>query len=448
LNIPGFVAPYCKSDDAGEFLIGGISASVLASRYGTPVFLYDQSVLERKYAALRKALPARFSISYSVKANPNPAFLRFFLSKGCGLEIASAGEFYQAQNAGCFPDDILFAGPGKTEPELELAVAQGIGEIHVESKVEAERISAIGRKLGVCTGIAIRVNPSEGRGGAMCMGGKSAPFGVDEEQLDALLYLINSDSYLDFRGIHLFVGTQILDHTLLLSQYRKGVEIARRAAAFTQKPIQTLDFGGGLGIPYFPGDVELDLKLLGEGLHELMRETENEECFAQTRFVVEPGRFLVGEAGVYVARVNDIKTSRGKKYLILDGGMNHHLAASGNLGQVIKRNPALAILNKLHMTSRETVDVVGPLCTPLDTLGRSVELPEAEIGDLVGIFQSGAYARTASPLGFLSHPAPPEVWIENGLDFLIRRRGEFSDSLRDVQPLDTVIRRDSSTVAA
>jgi len=448
LNSPGFVVPYWRSDEQGQLLVGGVTVSSLAARHGTPVFLYDQSVLERKYAALRKALPTRFSISYSVKANPNPAFLKFFLSKGCGLEIASAGELYQAQSAGCLPEDLLFAGPGKTESELELAVAQGIGEIHVESELEVERISAIGRRLGVCTRVAVRVNPNEGQGGAMCMGGKSAPFGVDEEQLDPLLYRISTDSYLDFRGIHLFVGTQILDYTLLLMQYQKGLEIARHAAAFMDKPVHTLDFGGGLGIPYFPGDLELDLKRLSEGLHELIRGIETEECFAQTRFMIEPGRFLVGEAGVYVARINDIKISRGKKYLILDGGMNHHLAASGNLGQVIKRNCALAILNKLHATSRETVDVVGPLCTPLDTLGRSAELPEAEIGDLIGIFQSGAYARTASPLGFLSHPAPPEVWIDSGADFLIRRRGELSDSLRDVQPVDAVVRRDASIVAA
>src|SRR5208283_719523 len=179
----------------------------------------------------------------------------------------------------------------------------------------------------------------------------------------------------------------------------------------------------------------LDLHLLSKGLHELMAEIKEEDCFAQTNFIIEPGRFLVGEAGVYVTRINDIKTSRGKTYLILDGGMNHHLAASGNLGQVIKRNFPMAILNRFDAPATETVDVVGPLCTPLDTLGRSVHLPAAQAGDLIGIFQSGAYARTASPLGFLSHPTPPEVWIENGHDFLIRRRGSVEDYVRDVEPV-------------
>jgi diaminopimelate decarboxylase len=197
-------------------------------------------------------------------------------------------------------------------------------------------------------------------------------------------------------------------------------------------PLRTLDFGGGLGIPYFAGDHELDLSKLKAGLDRMLADVEKENIFQQTKFIVEPGRFLVGEAGIYVARVNDIKVSRGKKYLILDGGMNHHLAASGNLGQVIKRNFPMAILNKMDAPLTEAVEVVGPLCTPLDTLGRSVSLPKAEVGDLIGIFQSGAYARSASPLGFLSHATPPEVWIEGGQDFLIRRRGNFEESLQSI----------------
>jgi diaminopimelate decarboxylase len=199
-----------------------------------------------------------------------------------------------------------------------------------------------------------------------------------------------------------------------------------------------------LGIPYLAGESELDLVALQEGLLELMPEIEAEPCFADTKFMIEPGRFLVGESGVYVARVNDIKTSRGTKFLILDGGMNHHLAASGNLGQVIKRNFPIAVLNKFHEAATETVDVVGPLCTPLDTLGRSVRLPKVEIGDLIGIFQSGAYARTASPLAFLSHATPPEVWIEDSRDFLIRERGTFADHIHDVVPLEPMIESGST----
>lgn len=407
--------------------------SAIVASYGTPLFVYNGTLLDQKWTLLRNTFPSEFDISYSVKANPNPTILRWFVSKGCGLEIASGGEFYLALNAGCPAKKILYAGPGKTEADLEFALAQGIGEIHVESLLEVERISAIGRKLGLRARAAVRVNPSdEAQGGAMRMGGKPAPFGIDEEQLDTVIERVVSDSSLEFRGIHLFTGTQILDHAVLARQYRKGIEIALRVAGVLGRPMHTVDFGGGLGIPYFPGDTVLDMESLRDEVAALMREVRKEPLFSGTRFILEPGRYLVGEAGIYVARVTDVKTSRGKKFIILDGGMNHHLAASGNLGQVIKRNFPIAILNKFGEEPRETVDIVGPLCTPLDMLARGVDLPTAEVGDLVGVYQSGAYARTASPLGFLSHPTPPEVMVQNGQARLIRRRGTLEDLLGDV----------------
>jgi diaminopimelate decarboxylase len=436
MTIPKLAAMFWNRNSDGELVIGEIPVSRIAARHGTPLFIYDRAIVESKLSALRRAVPPRFGISYSVKANPNSRFLEFFLDHGCGLEIASAGEYQLARRAGCPPEKILFAGPGKTEAELELAIARGVGEIHAESKLEIQRISAISRKLGVRTRVAVRVNPDEeGEGGAMRMGGKSAPFGVDEEELAPVLSQVANDPSLDFCGIHLFTGTQILDYKILLAQYEKGLQISRRAAALTSLPLRAVDFGGGIGIPYFPSDPELDLCGFRDGLYKLMGEIEKEECFAEAKFMVEPGRFLVGEAGVYVARINDIKISRGKKYLILDGGMNHHLAASGNLGQVIKRNFPMAILNRVSASAPDAVDVVGPLCTPLDTLGRSVELPPAEVGDLIGIFQSGAYARTASPLGFLSHPTPPEVWVEGNQDFVIRVRGVAEGCVADLPQL-------------
>ena len=381
----------------GELLVGGIPVTALVGKYGTPAFIYDRKVLDEKLDALRRALPPQFSICYSVKANPNPAVLRHILSRDCGLEIASAGEFCQAIRAGCPAERILFAGPGKTEAELELVLSQGIGEIHVESITEAKRISEISRRLGVRANVAIRVNPAgEAEGGAMRMGGRPAPFGVDEEILDGVLDLVLADPSLEFRGIHLFTGSQILDSSVLVSQYRHGLGIARRVAQRRGQPLRAVDFGGGLGIPYFAHESELDLASLRAGLAELFAPIETDPAFTGTKFLVEPGRFLVGEAGIYLARVNDIKVSRGKKFLILDGGMNHHLAASGNLGQTIKRNYPMALANKLDAPPEEFVDVVGPLCTPLDTLARGVTLPRAEIGDLFVIFQSGAYARSAS----------------------------------------------------
>jgi diaminopimelate decarboxylase len=417
----------------GLLCFGEIPISEVAREFGTPLFLYDASALERRWNLLRSTFPPEFEISYSVKANPNPAIIRCFLSMGCGLEIASAGEFHLGLHAGCPAEKMLFAGPGKTEDDLEFVLRRKIGEIHVESRLEIERVSAISGRLGTRARIAVRVNPSpEAQGGAMRMGGKAAPFGIDEEIVDDVITQIITESSLDFRGIHLFTGTQILDHAVLIRQYRKGLEIALAAARRCEFPLHTVDFGGGLGIPYFSGEKELDMGSLANELDILMRDTRREPLFSGTKFIVEPGRYLVGEAGVYVARVTDMKISRGKKFLILDGGMNHHLAASGNLGQVIRKNFPVAILNKMADTSRESVNVVGPLCTPLDLLARDIDLPTAEVGDLVGILQSGAYARAASPLGFLSHPSPPEVLVKDGKARLIRRRGNYNDLLADL----------------
>ena len=431
-DVATIVAKYFP-DSAAELRMGGLSVRALAEKYGTPLFVYDRAVLDAKWNQLRAALPARFSISYSVKANPNRALLEYFLEKGAGLEIASAGEFHQALAAGCPAAEIVFAGPGKTETELELVLARGIGEIHVESPREAERVISISRRLGKHARVAIRVNPaSEVQGGAMRMGGKPAAFGVDEEALDTVLDPLLASGSVEIRGLHLYIGTQILDHAILVSQYAHGLEVARRVAKRLGHPIATLDFGGGLGIPYFTNEHELDTISLRAGLADLFSRTDKDPDFAGTKFMVEPGRYLVGEAGVYVSRVLDVKISRGKKFLICDGGMHHHLAASGNLGQTIKRNYPVAILNKLDRpAAAAAVEVAGPLCTPLDVLARNAELPEAEVGDLIGVFQSGAYARAASPLGFLSHVTPPEVWVERGESRLIRRRGEYQDYLAD-----------------
>jgi diaminopimelate decarboxylase len=416
----------------GALYVGSIPVGAIAAKYGTPLFIYDSAVLHRKWATLRNTYPPEFAISYSVKANPNRTVLKYLLAKGCGLEVASGGEFYQAIRAGCPVEKIVYAGPGKTEAELELVLSQGIGELHIESLGELERVRTISRRLGLQARVAVRVNPSpEAEGGAMRMGGKASPFGIDEENLDAVLDQLLEDPALEFRGVHLFSGTQILDHLVLISQYHHGLEIAKQVASRMQRPLHTIDFGGGLGIPYFPNEQELDMAELRQSLTTFMVKARGEALFSGTQFMVEPGRYLVGEAGIYVARIIDIKVSRGKKFLIVDGGMNHHLAASGNLGLVIKRNFPVALLSRVDSPAEETVDIVGPLCTPLDVLARTTNLPKAEIGDLVGIFQSGGYARTASPVNFLSHPAPPEIWVEGGRDYLIRRRGKYRDYLQD-----------------
>jgi diaminopimelate decarboxylase len=417
----------------GELQIGGVPVSTIAEQFGTPVFAYDSSVMRRKWKLLRTTFSS-FQIHYSVKANPNLNILAFFLARGAGLEIASAGELYQAREAGCAADRLLFAGPGKAPAEIHLAITEGVGEIHAESMLELDRIATIAAGLHCKAPVAIRVNPeADAQGGAMRMGGKAAPFGIDEELLDTALDFVVTQPSLEFRGIHLFTGTQILDHEVLLAQYRKGVQVAKRVCVRIGRPLHSLDFGGGLGVPYFPNEHPLDMTALSAGVAELQCGIAADPVFSGTRFVIEPGRYLIAEAGIYLARVLDVKTSRGKKFVILDGGMNHHLAASGNLGQTIKRNFPIALANKWGEPENEVVDVVGPLCTPLDTLARAVTLPRVDVGDIMAVFQSGAYARAASPLGFLSHPSPPEVMADDGRAWLIRKRGEPSDYSADIE---------------
>jgi diaminopimelate decarboxylase len=415
-----------------DLYVGGFSVRQIAEQFGTPLFVYDAAGFDAKWNLLRRTFPDRFAIYYSVKANPNRAILRRLLAHGAGLEIASMGELEHAIGAGCRPERILFAGPGKTEAELEMALKQGIGEIHVESFLEARRIGEIGRRLGVKARVALRINPSDGsQGGAMRMGGKPAAFGVDEERCDEVIEYMLAESAMEFCGIHLFAGTQILDRGILLNQYRKGIELAKRISTLCGRPLMTIDFGGGLGIPYFPHERDLDMELLAKDLNEFMADVERDPSLEATRFVVEPGRYLVGEAGLYVTRVNDVKVSRGKTFVILDGGMHHHLAASGNLGQVIKRNFPIGVANRMGHPVSATVDLVGPLCTPLDTLAKDLPLPPVEVGDLVVVFQSGAYARTASPMGFLSHPSPPEIMVAEGQMTLIRSRGTYERQVSD-----------------
>jgi diaminopimelate decarboxylase len=398
-----------------DLLIGGIPARALAERFGTPLFAYDAALIRASYRALAAALEGFAGIHYSIKANPNPAVVRVLHTEGAGIEIASLGEFRAALAAGVDPAQILFAGPGKRRSELEAVIAAGIGEIHLESREEMAHAGAIGAALGRRVAVAIRVNPvAEAQGGAMRMGGKAAPFGFDEEDLEAVVDAVAASPHLDLTGVHLFAGTQILDAAVLLGQWRHGLTVASRAAARLGRPLRTIDLGGGLGIPYFAGDGTLDLTAVKAGVPELAAQKAADPLIRDAHVLVEPGRYLVGGSGVYLASVLAAKVSRGQRFLVVDGGMHHHLAASGNLGQVIKRDYPVVPASRMGASSAGPASVVGPLCTPLDTLARKVEMPAMAEGDLVAVLQSGAYGPTASPVGFLSHPAPAEVLVDGG----------------------------------
>ncbi|MDX5446266.1 MAG: pyridoxal-dependent decarboxylase, exosortase A system-associated [Zoogloeaceae bacterium] len=392
-----------------ELLVGGVTLSRLAARAGgTPFFAYDRSLLDTRVAELRKALPDSVELHYAIKSNPMPALVQHLAGQVDGLDVASAGELAIALNAGCAPDNVSFAGPGKSHDELRQAVAAGV-LVNVESLREVRELAELSVTTGWPARVAVRVNPDfELKSSGMRMGGGAKQFGVDAEAVPALLREIGRLG-LAFEGFHIFAGSQNLRAEAIVEAQRLSFELALRLAEHAPVTPRILNLGGGFGIPYFPGDARLDLDPVGENLARLVDEAAG--CMPGARLALELGRYLVGEAGIYVCRVVDRKVSRGQTFLICDGGLNHHLAASGNFGQVLRKNFPVAIGNRMDALTEEPVSVVGPLCTPLDLLADRMSLPEAVPGDFVVVFQSGAYGASASPQAFLGHPAPREILV-------------------------------------
>jgi len=387
--------------------IGGVALTRLASRVGrTPFYAYDRRMLTERVALLRRSLPPEIRLHYAMKANPMPALVAHMAGKVDGIDVASGGELAVALDAGMDPREISFAGPGKSESELAQAIAAGI-LVNIESPREIEILSRHSRALGLPARVAVRVNPDfELKLSGMKMGGGPKQFGVDVEAVPALLGEIGRAG-LAFEGFHVYSGSQNLRVDAICEAQRKTLDLAVRLAAAAPSPVLSLNIGGGFGIPYFPGDQPLDLAPIGEHLRDIVAQAKS--ALPRAQLIVELGRFLVGEAGIYVCRVVDRKISRGHVFLVTDGGLHHHLAASGNFGQVIRKNYPVAVGNRMSGAPREIASVVGPLCTPLDLLADGVEVGQAREGDLIVVFQSGAYGFTASPTAFLSHPAPVEV---------------------------------------
>lgn len=391
--------------------IGGVPLDVLAERVGsTPFFAYDRAALTERVALLRRTLPRDLQLSYAVKANPMPAVVQHLAGLVDSLDVASADEMRVALDTPLDGSRISFAGPGKTPAEIRRAVAANV-TIEMESETEARRVARAGEELGIRPRAAVRVNPDfRVKGSGMRMGGGPQQFGVDAEVVPDLLREIAATD-IEFRGFHIFAGSQNLSAEILCEAQRKTVELALALAAEAPDPARYLNIGGGFGIPYFDKDEPLDLDAIGANLHELLSTLVRPALGDETRVVTELGRYIVGEAGHYVTRVVDRKQSRGQTFLVVDGGMHHQLAASGNFGQVIRRNYPVSIGTRAGAEPSETVSVVGCLCTPLDLLADKALLPEADIGDLVVVHQAGAYGLTASPTAFLSHPAPAEVLV-------------------------------------
>jgi diaminopimelate decarboxylase len=402
------IAAFGSTD--GQLAVGGMTLERLTARVGsTPYFAYDRRLLTERVELLRATMPTTVHLSYAVKANPMPAVVQHLAGLVDGLDVASTLEMRTALDTPGPPTRITFAGPGKTEAEIVQAVAAGV-TIEMESATEAQRVLRAGESLGVRPRVALRVNPDfHVKGSGMRMGGGPQQFGVDAEQVPAFLADIAAAD-LDFLGFHIFAGSQNLNAEILCEAQRKTAELILTLADKAPAPVRYVNLGGGFGIPYFDKDTPLDLSAIGANLAELIERTIA-PSLPETRVVIELGRYIVGECGVYVTRVVDRKVSRGRTYLVVDGGMHHQLAASGNFGQVIRRNYPIVVGNRLSEPAQSAATVVGCLCTPLDLLGDEVMLPTAEIGDLIVLFHAGAYGLTASPTAFLGHPQPAEVLV-------------------------------------
>jgi diaminopimelate decarboxylase len=393
----------------GQLTIGGLPLSVLAERVGqTPFYAYDRRLLRQRVAELRAVLPHGIKLHYAMKANPMPAVVGLMAAMVDGIDVASAGELRVALDAGADPADISFAGPGKRDVELRQAVAAGV-LVNVESARELPVLAQAARDLGRAARVALRVNPDfELKGSGMKMGGGPKQFGVDVDQVPAVLAQV-AELGLAFEGFHLFAGSQSLRAEWICDAQLKSYELVRRLAALAPSAVRFLSLSGGFGIPYFPGEQRLDLAPVAANLEQLQARARVD--LPEASLVIELGRYFVGEAGVYVTRIVDRKISRGQVFLVTDGGLNHHLSASGNFGQVVRKNYPVTIGNRVGSTQREVASVVGPLCTPLDLLADRMDLPVAEVGDLVVVFQSGAYGASASPQPFLGHPRCVEVLV-------------------------------------
>ena len=393
----------------GELVIGGKTVSALVREAGdTPLFVSSRDIVAARIKAVREAMPERVALHYAMKANPYAPLLEWIADYVDGLDIASGGELDLARAAGFLPREISFAGPGKRDRELEAAIAAGV-TLNVESEGEARRALRIGERRGVAPRLAIRVNPSfEMRGSGMKMGGGAKPFGIDEERVPALAREI-VDSGANWRGFHIYSGSQALDPQAIIDTQAQVLALAAKLADDAGVPVPHLNMGGGFGIPYFAKDEALDLAPIGAALEEQFARLP--DVLHDTQFALELGRYLVGEAGVYLTTVLVRKQSHGATYLVTDGGLHHQLAASGNFGTVVRRNYPVAIASRFDADPVEEVNVVGCLCTPLDRLADDAHLPKAEIGDLVAVFCAGAYGASASPADFLGQGSAREMLV-------------------------------------
>ncbi len=395
---------------SGGFSISGIFVNDIAKAVGTPFYVYDAQTIKRQYSRLRNALPKDFDIFYAMKANPNLAIVRLLSNLGTGVEVASRGELLACQRLGVDPKNIVFAGPAKTDEDLKTAIDMGIYSINAESVGEMKRISEIAEGMDKTVNVEIRVNPEfEIEGAELNMGGGPKKFGIDSEKIGEALEEAMLLPGIVLQGLHIFAASGILDPGAFLKNMENTFEIAKSMNEYFQ--VKSIDVGGGLGIPY-KGENDLDLSGLKPDVSNLVSKypfiKEN-----NTRLIIEPGRYLVGQSGIYVTKVVDFKESRGKRYILVDGGI-HHLMRPALFGA------SHPIFNLSREGNGSEYDIAGCLCTSVDILAKSVAMPKPEQGDLIGVFCAGAYGFTEGMPLFLSHDIPAEVLVHKNKFSIIR----------------------------
>lgn len=401
--------PNGYKDKNGILEISSRDVRELVSGAGaTPLFVYSRQMVADRVASLRAALPERVRVHYAIKANPFTPLLNVMSEIIDGFDVASGGELQKLVELQIAPGRVSFAGPGKRDDELAMAIAAGV-TINLESEHEAERAMRLAEAAGLTPRLAIRVNPDfDLKGSGMKMGGGAKPFGVDAERVPALARRVVAAGA-EWRGFHIFAGSQAISADAIIETQAQTLALAARLASQSGLPLPHLNLGGGFGIPYFPGDTQLDITAIGTALGQRLADLPAE--LAGTEFCVELGRWLVGEAGVYLTTVIDRKVSHGEVFLVCDGGLHHQLAASGNFGTVVRRNYPVAIATRFTAPVEEEASVVGCLCTPLDRLADKGGFPRAEPGDIVAVFCAGAYGATASPMAFLGQGPAKEVLV-------------------------------------
>lgn len=379
--------------------------------HGTPCFVYFVDQLSERIAHLRGAFGGRFALSYAVKSNPNPGLLRWLQGRVDGLDVSSGGEVIRARAAGWPGAKLSFTGPAKTAEELRTAIDNDVAEIILESVDEARVLNEICVQAKKTQGALIRIAPKKvPRGFGVSMSGTATQFGIDEEDIDGAIAEIQALPGIELRGLHIYSGTQCLRPEAIAENYEIFIDLFRRVCGTHRLQPRRLIFGSGIGIPYYENDAPVDLAAVAARVNPLLDELVCE--LGNPQLVLETGRYLVGEAGVYLTRVIRKKSSRGAEICICDGGMNHHLGAAGHLGTVLFRNYRMFRLGAAGDSAPRPYNLVGPLCTTIDSFGRQVKLPETNAGDIIGIECSGAYGVTASPIHFISHPPPRELIVE------------------------------------